>query len=85
MLKLKNLSKVKDGNNSAFECGKIINLIFKYMNLQNSKVFPIVSGYREQIVKKIKVYFDYFNKVIIEMYELKSTSFMTQKFEVFYK
>ncbi len=51
--------------------------------MQNSKVFPIVSGYKDQIMKKIKGYFDYFNKVIIEMYELKTNSFMTQKFEVF--
>lgn len=83
MLKINILSKKREGNNSAYECGKIINIIFKCMTLPKSKLFPLVSGHKEQILKKLKNYFDYFNKVIIQMYAMKIEGFYTQKFEVF--
>lgn len=74
----------KDANNSAFECGKIVNLLLKCMTSQKSKLYSIVSGHKDSVMKKIKGYFDFFNKVMIDMYEIiKINGFLTQKFEVY--
>ena len=52
---------------------------------KDSKLYSIVSQHKEASIKKIKQYFDFFNKVVIDMYEIvKINGFLIQKFEVFF-
>lgn len=49
----------------------------------DNKISQIFMSYKDQTIKKIRNYFDFFNKILIEMYEnVKIPPFYTQKYEV---
>jgi len=76
------LTKYDEFNNSAYECGKLVNLILKRLVSPKTKTFSIISVYKNAIIKTCRSHFDYLCKTLINLKTKKQVEFEPQNYAV---
>lgn len=82
LAKLRNLSKINDFENSALECGELVNAILQSFVDESRNSQKITARFRQTIVRNCQNYFDSLCKLLISVKNRKEKEFSAKNLEI---